>query len=185
MCVAPMACDFDEQSGRDGLAGQARAGGAKSHGDSRALAELEELGDFIFGFRQHDGLGNQAIEAGVGGKGDEVDRANENAVGINLRSERGLDPGGRERGRGQYGCSHVDNSLPRFVNGARLLENFEFSRRPRYMRPPGELDEVTTCTRGVRSTYHCRTRCVNGGTYAMRNTRMPTRHANAILWKKT
>ena len=32
---------------------------------------------------------------------------------------------------------------------------------------------------------YCTTRCVNGGTYAIRNTRMPTRHASAMLWKKT
>ena len=32
---------------------------------------------------------------------------------------------------------------------------------------------------------YCTTRCVNGATYAIRNTRTPTRQANAMLWKKT
>ena len=32
---------------------------------------------------------------------------------------------------------------------------------------------------------YCTTRCVNGAMYAIRNTRIPTRHASAMLSKKT
>ena len=35
------------------------------------------------------------------------------------------------------------------------------------------------------ASAYCTTKCVNGETYAIRNTRTPTRQANAMLWKKT
>jgi hypothetical protein len=96
----PMTGNFDQQAIGDRLSGQAGAGGAEGHGDSPTLAELEELGDFQFVFRQYDGFGDQAIEAGVGREGDQIDGTNENAVGGDLFRKKRPDFRRRMRGRG-------------------------------------------------------------------------------------
>src|ERR1019366_5643154 len=106
--LAPMPRNLDQQSIGDRLARQAGTRRAKRHGDSRALAELEERLDFLKALGLNHGFGNQAIEAGVRGVSDEVDRTNENAAAVDLRRERRLDFGGRCRGRSQNSCSHDD-----------------------------------------------------------------------------
>ena len=58
---------------------------------------MEELRNFLFVLRKHDSLGNQAIEAGIRGEGDEIDITDEDAVGIDLSRKKRFDFGGRMR----------------------------------------------------------------------------------------
>jgi hypothetical protein len=81
------------------------------------MAELKEALDFFDGLGLDDGTGDEAIEAGIGGKGDAVDGANENAGGVDEFLEEMLNfgrlgrstEGGWSRGHlGRYGGYGVD-----------------------------------------------------------------------------
>ena len=75
-------------------------------------------------------------------------------------------------------------------DGARLIEIAVFGILPAdaisaSTGSPRRSNLHYTARSSCYYTTYWTTRCVNGETYAMRNTRIPTRHANAMLWKKT
>ena len=79
------------------------------------VAEAEEMLDLFVGCGLDDGAGDEAIEAGVRGEGDALDRADEDALGVDELAEQMADARsesvhdlifelGRNRGLGQ--CRH-------------------------------------------------------------------------------
>lgn len=88
---------LDQDSVGNRLSGQAGACGAKRQRKEVFVAESKEGLDFLDRPGQHDRAGDHAIEACVRRKGDPVDRASEDALGVDYSRERLLQSFGSER----------------------------------------------------------------------------------------
>jgi len=73
--TAETARRLDEDAVRDGLAREARSGGAEDQRNSMDSRDAEEAADLVRAFRVDDGLGNEPVEARVRRPRDPVDRA--------------------------------------------------------------------------------------------------------------
>ena len=71
--LAPVARDDGEDAVGHGLTRQAGPRGAKGQRDPQRAAEPEQILDLADRGRQHDGLRDDAVDAGVVGKGDAID----------------------------------------------------------------------------------------------------------------
>ena len=58
------------------------------------MAEAEEMLHFLCCFWLDDGAGDEAVEAGVGGEGDALNRADEDAFGVDQSLELAENSGG-------------------------------------------------------------------------------------------
>ncbi len=97
--AAPAAGEDDQHRVGDGLAREARAGGAEGDVDAEAAGQGDEAGDLLAGEGLHDDLRHEPVEAGVGPEGEGPERVAHHA--IRREERRGLVPeaavGGRER----------------------------------------------------------------------------------------
>ena len=103
--AAPVAGHFHQDAIRDSLTGQAGARGAEGHGDFLLMAQAEEPPDVLHACRKSHRLGDEPVEAGVRGEGDQVHRPIEDAV----RSQDGRE--GIPQ-RGGSGRGHEKHPLP-------------------------------------------------------------------------
>ena len=79
--LPPTVTDVHEQAVGDRLAGEARPGGAKRHGDSSLAREREDGADLVDRLRPHDRARHEPVEARVRRVRGDVDRPIEDAIG--------------------------------------------------------------------------------------------------------
>ena len=86
-----MAGDVYQQAVRDRLSRQTCTRGAERHGYAVLPAERKQSSDLVDAVGLYDRFRDQAIEAGIGGVGDEFDGADEDARGVDSSGKFGFD----------------------------------------------------------------------------------------------
>ena len=87
--AVPVGRQLHQQVVAHRLAGEGGAGGAEGQVAARATAEVEEVPDLAQVPRAHDGLGDEAVDRGIAGAAQAVDRAVEDAAGGDDAAEVG------------------------------------------------------------------------------------------------